>query len=610
MTNEPVAGAAPRKPILLLLHGVGPGHQGDEWRRALEPVLADLGYPGLDQVTVIAPKYAHALRDSDDDDEVPGFTIKVPSGEAARQNRRAFERRMGAAETVLGRHDRGTGWPLANLVEELALAQPHFAQASNYLNIRRVRAQVLRRILLRLPQSGRLVIVGHSLGSVIAADLVRRLPVGLEVVGMVTIGSPLAHPQFAVDKLQDTLKEPPPNLGWWMNFWNAADPVTTHRGISSVFPWMVDFRIPTRVGMHCHDAETYLADRGVAAAVGLALFGSLSKELVHVESGLDVPIKYVEAVTLMALRYGHLTKDRLSGDERDRYADALRQVQASTVEQLVKARSEDGGRPVPAEISRLSFDLTDPDSLPPEPHPIAHLSTEEAVVPLLSIVAANVVRPFEISVDTDVRREAMEDLTAEMGLGGQLGEDVMAAADEARKVLAGAGAWIKWVALGLGIVALVVATGGLAVVAAPGAVGAAAITSALAAFGPGGMIGGLLTAGTLVTAGGGSIALGLAGVGATAEVVEAIVWAQLAAAILRQRQRLEQDPNTWPGLAEMGTALRRERARLEPISDGSAPSLKELQRKLAAVDRALIYLSRHGLAPCEPPLEEADPEVV
>lgn len=43
----------------------------------------------------------------------------------------------------------------------------------------------------------------------------------------------------------------------------------------------------------------------------------------------------------------------------------------------------------------------------------------------------------------------------------------------------------------------------LTLAAGAGLAGAAAITSALAAFGPGGMIGGLLTAGALVTAGGG-----------------------------------------------------------------------------------------------------------
>ena len=594
------------KPMLLLLHGVGPGDQSDGWKVALERALADLGYPDLDDVTVIAPKYANALRGTDDNEPLPGMTVKAPSGDAARKNRREFERRMGAVEVVLGRHDRGIGWVGGDAVAGAALAQPYFVQASNYLTKPQIRAAVLHRILRRLPQSGRLVIVGHSLGSVIAADLLRRLPAGISVVGLVTVGSPLANPQFDVDRLREAVKEPPTNLAWWVNFWNAADAVTTHRGISSVFPWMLDFRIPTTVGPRFHDADMYLADRAVGAVVGLALFGSLSKELVVVDAGIDIPLDYAETVALMALRYGYLTKARLEGDQHDRYTDALRQVQATTVE-LVRQRNDREHRPMPWEIARLSFDLSDPKSLAPEPRPISHLTKDGAVVPLLSIATANVIRPFEITVPKAIRIKAMEDLTAEMWLGGQIGADVFAAAEDARKALASAGGtnWFKWVALGIGVAALVAATGGLALVAAPGAVGAAAITSALAAFGPGGMIGGLLTAGTLVTAGGGGIAFGLASPGTTAETVEAVLGARLAAAMLRQRQGLEQDP-TWSSLTEVAIEVRREQARLQAISDESAPSLRELQRKLVAIDRALTYLIKHGLGPTEATTEAND----
>ncbi len=73
-----------------------------------------------------------------------------------------------------------------------------------------------------------------------------------------------------------------------------------------------------------------------------------------------------------------------------------------------------------------------------------------------------------------------------MGLGTQYARDIIAAVDVARKTLSGDGTnWVKWAAMGMGAVALVVATGGLALSAAPGVAGAAAITSALAAFGPG-----------------------------------------------------------------------------------------------------------------------------
>lgn len=49
------------KPILLSLHGVGSGDRHDTWQDALVAALIDLGYPGLDGVTVVAPKHSHAL---------------------------------------------------------------------------------------------------------------------------------------------------------------------------------------------------------------------------------------------------------------------------------------------------------------------------------------------------------------------------------------------------------------------------------------------------------------------------------------------------------------------------------------------------------------------
>jgi len=194
----------------------------------------------LDAAEVIAPKYPNALHGVDDNVPLPELTVKAPSGEVAKRNRRDFERREGAIEVRLGRHVPGKGWFGGGAVAQGALHVPVFDQADNYLNNRRIRAFVLARIIEQLPGSGRLVIVGHSLGSVIAADLVRRLPTDVEVAGMVTIGSPLANSKFHVDGLRGILREPPMNLAWWVNFWNPADPVTTHRGISSVFPWMID----------------------------------------------------------------------------------------------------------------------------------------------------------------------------------------------------------------------------------------------------------------------------------------------------------------------------------------------------------------------------------
>lgn len=582
---------------LLFLHGVGTGDLDDEWQGALAGALTRLGYPGLHDVKVLAPKYAHALRGCDDNDPLPEVSVKSPSGDAARRHLRDFERRTGSLEVLLGRHDRGTGWPLGDSVVQAAVALPHFEQASNYATNAQIRAQVLTRVLKGLPSSGRLMLVGHSLGSVIAADLVRRLPPDLEVTGMVTLGSPLASSHFTPSGLRGLLGKPPANLAWWVNFWNEADPVTAHKGVSLVFPWMIDHRIKTSLSVDVHDAVTYLNTDGVAAAVGYGLFGSRSKSLAPIETGVDIALDYGERMAVLGLQYAHLLREHLAGDTRDRYSEALRTVQAVAVD-TIKKRNAEQGRPLPAAIAVLAVDLADPDSAPTPPDPLRTLSKAEAVVPLLSISAANVINPFEIEIPKEKRKRALEELTLVMGLGSQLGADVHKATQLAREEIEESH-WLKWVVVGVGAATLLAATGGLALAATPGVAGAAAVTSALAAFGPGGMIGGLLTAGTLMTAGGGGIALGLASSDTSAATLVAVVETQLAAAILRHRQGLDQDPETWHGLVQVGIELRRERARRAAVSDDSSPTLKELSRKLEAVDRALKYLHTHRLGPSD-----------
>ena len=587
------------KPILLFLHGVGPGDLADRWKESLAASLAELGYPGLDGAQVIAPKYPKALlHGSDDEFNLPEVTIESPSGEAARQNSRAFERRTSALEVRLARHARGAEVAPGLAVVTTVLHTPGvFARAKNYLGNRNIRALVLQRILDRLPAAGRVVIVGHSLGSVIAADLLRRLPVGLHIMGLVTLGSPLASPHFHVDGLRGMLREPPTNLGWWVNFWNLADPVTTGRGVSYSFPWVLDLVVRSPLGLDLHDSETYLANPLVADAIGYALFGSTSTDLVAVEKGLDLHLDPLETWALLALRYAHLTMTKLEGDRRQRFAGALRQTQADVYARLVE-RNRLEGRPLATLVAELAVDLSDPSSVPPEPGRIHDLSKEDAIVIFTSLAASNAIQPFEIKVSQEARREALADLAVEVGLGSQFGRDVVAAAEEAQRRLSPDGTqWIRWVAIGVGALALVAATGGLALAAAPGLAGAALVTSALAAFGPGGMIGGLVTAGALLSAGGGGIAVGLASPSTAAVTVEAFVMTQLTAAILRLRQGIDPEPATWAGLVETDTALRREAARLGGISDESAPSLKELRRKLEAVNRALDYLSEAGLMP-------------
>ena len=99
-----------QEPALLFLHGVGDGNRDGAWLTGLSAALSRLGYPDVDPERVIAPRYAHALRGSDEHSLLPRITVKQPARDKVRQNRRDFERRTAALEFRLGMHDQGRGW--------------------------------------------------------------------------------------------------------------------------------------------------------------------------------------------------------------------------------------------------------------------------------------------------------------------------------------------------------------------------------------------------------------------------------------------------------------------------------------------------------------------
>ncbi|WP_185740153.1 hypothetical protein [Microcella putealis] len=474
---------------------------------------------------------------------------------------------------------------------------PFLAQVKNFTSNRDVRAMVLDRILHQLPSEGEIVIVAHSLGSVIAADLLPRLPKAVTVAGMVTIGSPLATGAIDVRDIVGKLDDPPQHLRWWVNVWDSADVIAAMRGLSSQIPWLLDFRIRTgAVALGAHSAERYLGHPIVARIIGFALHGSLSREVAITSRAINVSLDPAERYALLALRYAHLLKDRLDGDTRARCEGALRHIQSQDAQQLISMRS-DANRPCPEAIERLSVDLGDPESVARTPMTVAGFDRDELVVPLLVLAASNVFDPFEIQISRAKQVEAMKNLCVELGLKSQLGTDVFEATKQGQSVLRGPGTLIRWAVVGAGLGAIVVATGGLALAAAPGLAGAAAITSALAAFGPGGMVGGLLTAGTLVSAGGGTVAYGLANVSVSAEVFEDVVERRVATAILRKMSGLEPDAAVWFTLTEVEIELRREHERLDEYSDRNAPSLRALKKKIAIVERALRFLLSESLGP-------------
>ncbi len=197
---------------------------------------------------------------------------------------------------------------------------------------------------------------------------------------------------------------------------------------------------------------------------------------------------------------------------------------------------------------------------------------------------------------------ALRDMAIEIGIQPESGTTIGRAIQDVRKVLEDSSG-VPWtrIVFGLGGVALLVAGPlGIALAAPAGLTGAAAITSALATFGPGGMVGGIALLGGLASTGA-AVATGVAAVGAAGDApLEQIVvdlTARISAVRARQMLDLSVSPTLWYHVVALEAELAAELNRLEPLSDGNSPRIKDLRRKRDVVRRALTYMASKDMHP-------------
>ena len=379
------------QPALVYLHGIGADHD-DAWRDVLDRALRDLGYPGLDDVECRAPKYPNTLRyPSDENHPLPPQTVRRLTTSQRDELRWRVERATADLERVLGAHAAGRLTPLAE--ETVPAVMRVLPQARRYLENEATRANTLHRVLAALPDSGPIVLLAHSLGSIVAADLVTRLPPGIEVVGMITLGSPAGH--LALHRGSDRLEvlhQPVERLGWWLNVWGGQDPVTGMRGVSHRFPWVLDIALPAAR----HPMENYLGSATVAAAVGRALFGSRTRELTVPQALPEPLIDDVELHAYLLLAYGHFLAEHLPGKRRPLFRAALESTRADLTARL---------------------GLTD-TAQPPDPARLRTLSKSTALLPLLGVATTNPIAPYQVATTAAARRAALHDLAVWIGLYG------------------------------------------------------------------------------------------------------------------------------------------------------------------------------------------------
>ena len=596
---------------LVFLHGVGDGDPRGQWLTDLNRGLENAGYRGLARTETIAPRYSDLLHTDGIQAPVPARTYK-PSNEE--QRRRDYEFRQARAARLIGTdpdlgrfgfNDLPT--PVVDPGQKAAVAAgvKQLHQVRRYIENEGLRGAILRRVIEHLPASGEIVLVGHSLGSVVAIDLLDHLPLGVTVKRFVTIGSP-AGSSFVHENSDRLLKRFPYGIVEdWSNLYGRADIVTAGRGLGSTFPAAADH--PIAVGAR-HAAKAYFEHPSVAILIGEALQGSLGSEIAVRSTSLEFVGSVPEQTALFALAFAHHVRRQIKDKAvAGRYELALRTVQLEMAESL-KLLMANEGRPLSGAVRALS------NGEPPTLH--RAWTVDEVVESLVLCALSNLVQPFDVATG-EAPMLALRDMATELRIHPESGERVRTAISEVKACL-GSSTGIPWsrVLVGVAGVALLAAGPlGVALAAPATAYGAAAVTGALAAFGPGGMIGGLAMLSGLTSAGA-AVAAGAATVtaaNASVDELAADVVIRVSSARARQLLDVTQDTAAWYYLVDAETDVATQLNRLTPLSDPKSPRIADLERKRGILRRLLTFMLEHGMQPAEllqPVPEPVEGEVV
>lgn len=585
---------------VIFLHGIGDGDPDFGWLDGLNLGLVQGGFAEVAKRQVIAPRYSSYL-------STDGIAAKLPpvtyNEKDDSRYRREFERRQARVQRDLKLDGavRGFGF---HMVPDPALAflqasavgrMPLFdiPQVKRYMKSEALRGAILRYVLDHLPSAGDVILIGHSLGSVIAIDLLDHLPAKLHVRRFITIGSP-ANMKVLHEGSERLLKKfPYSRVDDWSNFFDVADVVPGGRGLASTFPGAQDFVIDVNGN---HGASWHLRHASVAKLVGDMLYPRT--DIALQSSDISVRMNDNEASILLTLHFAHLVQGHIKdNNSAERYRDALRLIQDDLVAQLGQV-SGVGGRPVCAEVFELIR-----GTLPTLPH---RWELYELVAELVVLALTNMVEPYEIDVEK-APMLALPDLAVELGFRRDIGTKVGTAIADVQKHIAPRGGvpWGRVLTAAAGVALVAAGPVGLAVAAPASAFGAAAITGGLAAFGPGGMVGGLAMLSGL--AGTGAAVAASAATGGSSEQPShdpTKLVLRVATEHARKKLDLSYDEGLWYQLGNFETEVSGELNRLSTFCDPKSLKVKQLEAGKLTITRLMSFMIENGLGPKA--LEAAD----
>lgn len=610
---------------LLYVHGIdGHGKEAD-WTDALNRGLAKAGRAAIG-LTPIAPDYTAILTADPPSASTPTSPTFVRlDGQVRARLHNEYARRASRVQRLAEQWpcDPGSRWQVPEVVQ-LAALKVWFDLALVYARDERRRNGVLSLFLDRLgTDTSDLIIVAHSLGSIVALDLLYLLPTRTKVRLLLTAGSPLAIPAISNHLPRFEMGFPFERVETWVNIVEPRDLVTNGRGLSYKYPEVLDLFVSID-GERRHRATGYLKQPVVGEILGDVLYGSKSTGVARQDNALGVPPTKEQLAFLLRLHYAKRLQHAIDDDDRRRRFEAAREMVLDAVEQSLgtgqpQGVPADGSVGPPPILRDLRNDLTD--------RLRARFIPLEALTLLLLLAMSRPLDPYDIETEDDEKRIAMRNVLDDLELKSDFSDHVLTAIREAADAHGSSTNWLKvagGTAIAIGAAATVAAPFMIIPFAAAGTAGAAAMTSGLAGIGAlvnGGMGAGIvaltsLAAGGSLTAAAGTAVL-IASSRTSSDVLQFSASARLisqappaefaatiiqvqALALLRKRLELTDARYAeWFLLANTQAEVAESRNRIELLSDKSSPSVKTWKEKQRTVDRALDWMRDQSLAPPE-----------
>ncbi|KOV98959.1 peptidase [Streptomyces sp. NRRL B-1140] len=147
-------------------------------------------------------------------------------------------------------------WTIATFLRDVDL----------YLGDSAVRQAVLDSVMETMPTSGELVLVTHSLGTVVGMDLLTRIPESLDPVLLVTAGSPLGL-DGVNERLLTRGPHQPPRVRNWVNVWCPTDAVAIGCPLEDERWGKLDQLAVPNGRERAHKIEEYLGHPGPAREI-------------------------------------------------------------------------------------------------------------------------------------------------------------------------------------------------------------------------------------------------------------------------------------------------------------------------------------------------------